>query len=222
MPRKHTLCASILSWHASSPLLTMHSSRTVLVSGQAQQILHVGFTSPTGAAAGAEASGIVVAAAVCGGCASTVWRRPRSRDAVPCRARVSDSLFAGYKDAESSSNLNSGTGQRTTDNGHAHLRVGRPWLVGLRHSLLTLVQLGGNRRTCHIAVIAQANLLAPGSSGEALKTRPRCTRLGPPHSEEIGPYSFSARPLSPISRGARGVPSANPPRRGPAAPPTTP
>ena len=63
MPRKHTLCASILSWHASSPLLTMHSSRTVLVSGQAQQILHLGFTS-SAATAGAEASGILFAVAV--------------------------------------------------------------------------------------------------------------------------------------------------------------
>ena len=59
--RRHTLCASISSAQASSPCLTMHSSRTVRVAGQAQQILHVGFFSSVGAEelVGCSASGIV-------------------------------------------------------------------------------------------------------------------------------------------------------------------
>lgn len=36
--RKHTLCASIISAHLSSPFVTTHSSRIFLVSGQLQQI----------------------------------------------------------------------------------------------------------------------------------------------------------------------------------------
>ena len=49
--RRHCLCASMLAAHSSSPFMTMHSSRTLRVSGQAQQILHVGFFSASGAAA---------------------------------------------------------------------------------------------------------------------------------------------------------------------------
>lgn len=42
---KHTLCASIIALQASSPSRTTHSSRSLRVSGHAQQILHVGFFS---------------------------------------------------------------------------------------------------------------------------------------------------------------------------------
>lgn len=48
--RRHALCFSISSPHASSPLLTIQSSRTLRVSGHAQQILHVGFFSPAASA----------------------------------------------------------------------------------------------------------------------------------------------------------------------------
>lgn len=40
--RRHTLCASTSAAQASSPFITMHSSRACLVSGQAQQIFFFG------------------------------------------------------------------------------------------------------------------------------------------------------------------------------------
>lgn len=43
--RRHRLCASINSLHASSPLSTIHSSRAFFDSGQAQQIFFFGFCS---------------------------------------------------------------------------------------------------------------------------------------------------------------------------------
>ena len=69
-----------------------------------------------------------------------------------------------------------------------NLRVGRPWLVGLRHSLLTLVlylavtaELATFR--IFIAVIANANLLAPGSWRSA-EDSAAVHKVGPPPSLE--------------------------------------
>ena len=49
--RRHALCASIMSAHASSPFRVTHSSRGARVSGHAQQMRQVGFFSSWGSPA---------------------------------------------------------------------------------------------------------------------------------------------------------------------------
>ena len=84
--RRHALCASILSAHASSPFSITHSSRGLRVSGHAQQIRQVGFFGSavlallSAALLFAAAFGSVIAAAALTRCSPHVdWRRARDQ-----------------------------------------------------------------------------------------------------------------------------------------------
>lgn len=88
--RRHALCASILSAHASSPLWIMHSSLTFLVSGQAQQMRHVGFLG---------VGSVLVSVSAVVGCASmfkrTCFSRMGSRRVPGCPGALQSLAIAG-------------------------------------------------------------------------------------------------------------------------------